>query len=93
MRTDKRSRRMGTRNVFVFSYLNDVSSLSSPSASSSDPPLLLSPLLLPRTLLAARDVAGVFSLEVAGVDCLERAFRDTVLPLSKRACFRKSRIL
>ena len=71
-------------------YLKDVSSLSSPSASSSDPPLLLLPLLPPRTLLAARDEEGVVGFELAGVDCLERALRDMVLPLSKSACFLRS---
>lgn len=69
-------------------HLKDVSSLSSPFSSSSDPGLLC-PLLL----LAARDdEAGDASLEVAGEDCLERALRDIVLLLS-RACLRKSCIV
>ena len=65
------------------SYLNDVSSLS--SSSSSEP----ARLLLPLTLLGARDVAGELDLELAGEGTLERALRDVVLPLS-RACRRKS---
>lgn len=66
-------------------HLKDISSLSSPFSSLSDPGLLC-PLLL----LAARDdEAGDASLEVAGEDCLERALRDIDLLLS-RACLRKS---
>lgn len=69
-------------------HLKEVSSLISPFSSSSEP-CLLCPLLL----LAARDDdAGDASLEVAGDDCFERAFRDIVLLLS-RACLRKSCII
>ena len=70
-------------------YLCDVPSLKSPSFSSSETALLPAPL----TLLAARDEAGVFNFECPGVDSLERALRDRVLPLSMRAFFRKSCIL
>lgn len=63
-------------------YLKDVSSVSSPSSSE---PARLTALLL----LAAGEAAGECVLEVAGEDCLERALRETVLPLS-RACRRKS---
>lgn len=68
------------------SHLKDVSSLS--SSSSSESALLLVPL----TLLAAREVAGELGFELAGEGTLERALRDVVLPLS-RACRRKSCIV
>lgn len=58
-------------------YLNDVSSLISPPVSSSSEPALLT------ALLAMRDDALEFDLEVAGDDCFDNALRDTVLLLSK----------
>lgn len=69
-----------------FSHLKDVSSLR--SSSSSEPALLLVPL----TLLAAREVAGEVGFELAGEGTLERALRDVVLLLS-RARRRKSCIV
>lgn len=58
-------------------YLNDVSSLNSAPVSSSSEPALLT------ALLATRDGALELDLEVAGDDCLDCAFRDTVLLPSK----------
>jgi len=64
--------------------LNEVSSLISPSSPSSEFVLLTALFLL-----GVRDVAGEPDLELAGEASLERAFRETVLPLS-RACRRRS---
>ena len=64
----------------------DSSSLVSLLLSSSEPARLLTP----RTLLALREPAGVFNLEVAGVVSFERDFRDEVFLLSSRAFLRKS---
>ena len=58
------------------SYLNEVSSLRFPPSSSSDAARLA-------FLLAAREGGPELGLELAGDDCLDRALRETVLPLSR----------
>lgn len=62
----------------MYTDLKDVSSLRFPFSSSSEPALLTA-----RLRLAARDGGAELGVEEAGVDCLDLALRDTVLPLSR----------